>query len=102
MDKHHHVVHLKCSVHYPEINDEGLETPKTVVGSGVDLLPTSPCSNLAADVLSDMFQKQEIEGKVIMKADNAKGMHYKFARSCFVSVLFEFVENTSKRISMTI
>ena len=66
-------VRFRCIVHHPEFADDGTESQSVLEGSGVQLLPTSLCSSLAADVLSDMFQKQEIDGKIIMKADNAKG-----------------------------
>ncbi|XP_031554084.1 DNA-binding protein SATB1-like [Actinia tenebrosa] len=65
-------VRFKCYVHYPVINEDGTENQNIIRGSGIDLLPNIPLSSIAADVLSDMFQKGEIEGKIILKADNAK------------------------------
>lgn len=65
-------ISFKCSVHCAQISESGLEEVKVTEGSGIHLLPNSLLSSLAADVLSDMFQKKEIGGKVIMKADNAK------------------------------
>ena len=69
---------FKCSVHYTQISDSGLEEVKVTEGSGIHLLPSSVLSSLAGDVLSDMFQKKEIGGKIIMKADNAKGRTLRF------------------------
>lgn len=67
------MVRFKCYVHHPLINEDGTEAQNVIRGSGIDLLPNIPLSSIAADVLSDMFQKGEIEGKIILKADNAKG-----------------------------
>lgn len=66
-------VRFRCFVHHPLINEDGTEAPNLVRGSGIDLAPNILLSSIAADVLSDMFQKGEIEGKIILKADNAKG-----------------------------
>lgn len=66
-------VRFKCYVHHPLINEDGTEAQNVIRGSGINLLPSIPLSSIAADVLSDMFQKNEIEGKIILKADNAKG-----------------------------
>lgn len=66
-------VHFNCFVHYPSFTEEGLEVQTVARGDGIELQPSTQLSSLAASVLSEMFQKQEIDGKVIMKADNAKG-----------------------------
>ena len=66
-------VHFNCFVHYPDFTEDGLEVQSVAQGNGILLLPSTQLSSLAADVLSEMFRKQEIDGKVIMKADNAKG-----------------------------
>ncbi|KAK2557685.1 Homeobox protein dve-1 [Acropora cervicornis] len=65
-------VHFNCSVHYPSFTEEGVEVQTMARGDGIELQPSTRLSSLAANVLSEMFQKQEIDGKVIMKADNAK------------------------------
>ncbi|XP_020909929.1 DNA-binding protein SATB1 isoform X2 [Exaiptasia diaphana] len=65
-------VRFRSFVHHPIINEDGTETPNLVQGSGIDLPSNILLSSIAADVLSDMFQKGEIEGKIILKADNAK------------------------------
>jgi len=67
-------VRFRCYVHHPLINEDGTEAANVVNGSGIDLSPNILLSSIAADVLSDMFQKGEIEGKIILKADNAKGI----------------------------
>jgi len=66
-------IHFNCFVHYPSFTEEGLEVESVARGNGIQLHPSTQISSLAASVLSEMFQKQEIDGKVIMKADNAKG-----------------------------
>ena len=66
-------IHFNCFVHYPNFTEEGLEVESVARGNGIQLHPSTQLSSLAASVLSEMFQKQEIDGKVIMKADNAKG-----------------------------
>ena len=66
-------IHFNCFVHYPSFNEEGVEVETMAKGDGIQLHPSTQLSSLAASVLSEMFQKQEIDGKVIMKADNAKG-----------------------------
>ena len=66
-------IHFNCFVHYPSFTEEGLEVESVARGDGIQLHPSTQLSSLAAGVLSEMFQKQEIDGKVIMKADNAKG-----------------------------
>lgn len=66
-------IHFNCFVHYPSFTEEGLEVETVSRGNGIQLHPSTQLSSLAASVLSEMFQKQEIDGKVIMKADNAKG-----------------------------
>lgn len=66
-------VHFNCSVHYPSFTEEGVEVQTMARGDGIELQPSTRLSSLAANVLSEMFQKQEVDGKVIMKADNAKG-----------------------------
>jgi len=66
-------IHFNCFVHYPSFTEEGLEVESVARGNGIQLHPSTQLSSLAASVLSEMFQKQEIDGKVIMKADNAKG-----------------------------
>lgn len=67
------LIHFNCFVHYPSFTEEGLEVETVARGNGIQLPPSTQLSSLAASVLSDMFQKQEIDGKIIMKADNAKG-----------------------------
>lgn len=66
-------VHFNCFVHYPGFTEEGVEVQTVARGDGIELQPNTQLSSLAASVLSEMFQKQEIDGKVIMKADNARG-----------------------------
>lgn len=73
-------IHFNCLVHYPGFTEEGLEEQTVARGNGIQLSPKTQLSSLAANVLSEMFQKQEIDGKVIMKADNAKGECVRFAR----------------------
>lgn len=73
-------IHFNCFVHYPGFTEEGLEEQTVARGNGIQLSPKTQLSSLAASVLSEMFQKQEIDGKVIMKADNAKGECVRFAR----------------------
>jgi hypothetical protein len=73
MDENDRAVRFKCFVHHPLINEDGTEAQNVIHGSGINLLPSVSLSSIAADVLSDMFQKGEIEGKIILKADNAKG-----------------------------
>ena len=72
-------IHFNCFVHYPTFTEEGLEVENVAKGNGIELHPSTQLSSLAASVLSEMFQKQEIDGKVIMKADNAKGQWRCFA-----------------------
>ena len=72
-------IHFNCFVHYPGFTEEGLEEQTVARGNGIQLSPKTQLSSLAANVLSEMFQKQEIDGKVIMKADNAKGECVRFA-----------------------
>lgn len=71
-------IHFNCFVHYPSFTGEGLEVETVAKGDGIQLQPSTQLSSLSASVLSEMFQKQEIDGKVIMKADNAKGQWTRF------------------------
>ena len=83
MDAEEGSVHFNCFVHYPSFTEEGVEVQTMARGDdGIGLQPSTRLSSLAANVLSEMFQKQEIDGKVIMKADNAKGILLR----CFVLV----------------
>ena len=84
-------IHFNCFVHYPSFTEEGLEVENVAKGNGIELHPSTQLSSLAASVLSEMFQKQEIDGKVIMKADNAKGQwrcfFFLYKNSSFYMVL---------------
>ncbi|XP_048581722.1 uncharacterized protein LOC116610729 [Nematostella vectensis] len=65
-------VHFNAIVHHITVNEQGSETPCVIQGSGIDLLPSASLSSIAADVLSEMFQRGEVDGKIILKADSAK------------------------------
>lgn len=80
---------LRCAVHYTQISESGVEQVKVTKGSGVRVVPSLALASLAAEVLNDMFEKREIEGKIIMKADNAKGnnLHFKRLFCVFSSIL---------------
>lgn len=80
-------IHFNCFVHYPGFTEDGLEEQTVARGNGIQLSPKTQLSSLAANVLSEMFQKQEIDGKVIMKADNAKGECVRFALLRFALLL---------------
>ena len=83
MDAEEGSVHFNCFVHYPSFTEEGVEVQTMARGDdGIGLQPSTRLSSLAANVLSEMFQKQEIDGKVIMKADNAKGNLLRFFVKC--------------------
>ncbi len=89
-------IHFNSFVHYPTFTEEGLEVETVARGNGIQLHPSTQLSSLAASVLSEMFQKQEIDGKVIMKADNAKGQwtrlcsFYKFTQGDSYMCHFEY------------
>lgn len=65
---------LRCAVHFTQISESGVEEVKLINGSGIHVSPGLPLTSLAAEVLNDMYEKKEIDGKIIMKADIAKGI----------------------------
>ena len=65
-------VHFNCFVHYPGFTEEGIEVQTVARGDGIELHPGTQLSSLAASVLSEMFQKQEIDGKVIKSKSESK------------------------------
>lgn len=89
-------IHFNCFVHYPCFTEEGLEAQTVARGDGIQLQPSTQLSNLAASVLSEMFQKQEIDGKVIMKADNAKGQCSRFPLvHLYIALSFSNIQDSS-------